>query len=278
MPDIHPTATVAPEAELADDVLVGPYCVIGPHVTIGAGTRLASHVVVENHATLGEHNRVNHHAVLGGEPQDLKYRGEPSALRIGDHNDIREFVTMHIGTANGDNATTVGDHNLFMVGAHIAHDSHIGNHCVLANNALLAGHIVIRDHATLSGGAAVHHFVTIGRYAFVGGNAGVVHDVPPFMVSDGHPAQVRSVNRIGLQRHQFDPDTLSRLQHAYRMLYKREGPRSGFRQALDRVDAEINGDPAIRELVQFLRQSDSGINGRYREAQRADNKRANAPR
>jgi len=278
MTRIHSTAVVESGAELGEDTEVGPHCYVGPHVVLGPRCRLRNHATVTGHTTAGADNVFYANTVIGEDPQDLKYHGEPTKLVIGDRNEFRESVTVHRGTEVGGGVTQIGNNNHFMVGAHIAHDSHIGNHCVLANNALLAGHIVIRDHATLSGGAAVHHFVTIGRYAFVGGNAGVVHDVPPFMVSDGHPAQVRSVNRIGLQRHQFDPDTLSRLQHAYRMLYKREGPRSGFRQALDRVDAEINGDPAIRELVQFLRQSDSGINGRYREAQRADNKRANAPR
>jgi len=198
MPEIHPTALVDRNAKLADDVAVGAYAVIGPKVTIGRHTRVGSHTVIEGRTSIGHNNRIGHHVCLGQYPQDLKYRGEDSTLEIGDHNDIRENVTMHIGTENGGGRTAIGSHNYLMVGAHVAHDCIIGDHTILSNNVMLAGHIIIHDHAILAGGAGVSHYVTIGRYAFIGGLAGIVHDCPPFMATDGHPARVRSVNAIGL--------------------------------------------------------------------------------
>jgi len=276
MAEIHPTAIVDEAAELADDCVVGPYCVIGAGVRIGPACQLDSHVVITGRTTLGRGNHLFSHAALGGAPQDLKYEGEDTTLTVGDHNEIREFVTMHVGTANGDGCTTVGDHNLLMVGAHIAHDSHIGNHCVLANNVLLAGHITIDDFAVVSGGTAIHHFVTIGRYAFIGGNSGIVHDAPPFMVSDGHPARVRGVNLIGLHRHEFDEQAIENLKYAYRLLYKREqGNQNG---AIDALQAELADDRCIGELCEFARRAASGVHGRHRETDRRDDKREAAPR
>jgi len=271
MPGIHPTAIVDDEAQLADDVTVGPYCVIGPHAVIGSGCRIESHVVIAGHTTLGRNNRIGHHSVLGGDPQDLKYRGENTQLIVGDHNDIREFVTIHLGTANGGGSTTVGNNNLLMVGAHVAHDSHIADRCILANNVLLAGHVVIEDCAVISGGAAIHHYVTIGQYAFVGGNAGVVHDCPPFMNTDGHPARVRGVNSIGLARHRFNDAAIERLKVACRMLYRRE---AGTHAAgIDQVEQDYPDDPMVREVCAFARRATASENGRYRESLRPDNKR-----
>ncbi|MHB1157153.1 MAG: acyl-ACP--UDP-N-acetylglucosamine O-acyltransferase [Phycisphaerales bacterium] len=271
MAEIHPTSLIDPAARLASDVTVGPYCIIGPHVKIGAGTQVQSHVVIEGHTTIGCHNRIFHHTVLGGEPQDLKYRGEPCVLEIGDHNDIREFVTMHIGTENGGGRTTVGSHNLLMVGAHIAHDSHIGDRVIMANNVLLAGHVVVEDYAVVSGGAAIHHFVTVGRYAFIGGNAGVVHDCPPYMMSDGHPAAVRSVNTIGLERHHFPASAIENLKEAYRLLFKREEGNQS--EVIDRVERRFAEDALVMEVCRFARRMTEGIHGRWRETQRRDNKR-----
>ncbi len=276
MAQIHPTAIVDATAELADDCVVGPYCVVGPGVVVGARTRLDSHVVLTGRTTLGADNHLFSHVVLGGAPQDLKYEGEQTTLTVGDRNEVREFVTMHVGTANGDGCTTVGDDNLFMVGAHIAHDSHIGDRCVLANNVLLAGHITIEDFAVVSGGTAIHHYVTIGRYAFVGGNSGIVHDAPPFMVSDGHPARVRGVNLIGLHRHHFDPGIIDRLKYAYRLLYKREqGNQNG---AIDALEAELADDVWVRELCEFARRAAGSTHGRYRETLRRDDRREAAAR
>ncbi len=276
MSRIHPTAIVDPKAELARDVSIGPYAVVGPRVTLGPATQVMSHAVITGRTTLGARNRIWHHAVLGAEPQDLKYTGEDTTLALGDDNDIREFVTMHPGTANGDGTTTVGDRNLFMVGAHVAHDSHVGCRCVLGNNVLLAGHITIDDDAVISGGAAIHHYVHVGRYAFIGGNSGVVHDAPPYMNSDGHPARVRSVNFIGLHRHGIDGSTIENLKEVCRLLYKRE--RGNQAQVIDAVEADFGHDPACKEVCRFARTTAQGPNGRRREADRKDNKRKSPTR
>src|SRR5437763_14408033 len=168
MPQIHPTAIVAPGATLAEDVAIGPYCVIGEEVVLGAGVKLRAHIVVDGRTTIGEGTRIFPFASIGLEPQDLKYRGEPSTLVVGRNNTIREHVTMNPGTEGGGMVTRVGDHGLFMVGVHIAHDCQIGDNVVMANNATLAGHVVVGDNAVIGGLSAVHQFVRIGRYAMIG--------------------------------------------------------------------------------------------------------------
>ena len=273
MPHIHPTAIVDRNADLADDVRVGPYSLIGPKTKIGSGTEIGSHCVIENYTVIGRHNRMFHHVQLGQEPQDLKYRGENALLSIGDHNDIRENVTMHIGTENGGGSTSIGSHNLIMVNTHVAHDCHIGDHCVLSNNVMLAGHISIGDHAVLAGAAGVTHYVTIGRYAFIGGIAGVVHDCPPFMVSDGHPARPRGVNLIGLKRHKFEETSIDLLKRAYQGLWgsKRDGSMGA---ALERIEVECDGDKMVGELLEFVRESTKAPNGRMEESRRQDDKQS----
>jgi len=270
-PIVHPTAIIEDGARLAGDVTVGPYAVIGPKATIGPATRIESHVVIAGRTTIGRANRIGHHSVLGGDPQDLKHRGEDTELIVGDHNDVREFVTMHRGTANGGGRTTVGDNNLLMVGAHIAHDSHLADRCILANNVLLAGHVTIEHCAVVSGGAAIHHYVTVGQYAFVGGNAGVVHDCPPYMNTDGHPARVRGVNSIGLHRHQFDPAVIERLKVACRLLYR--GEAGNHAEGIEQLTRDYPDDPYIAELCAFARRATASENGRHLETTRKDNKR-----
>ncbi len=272
MPNIHPTAIVYRNPRLADDVTVGPFTVVGPKVTIGNGTAVGSHCNIEGRTTIGRHNRVFHHVTMGQEPQDLKYRGEDALLEIGDHNDIREHVTMHIGTTNGGNRTSIGSHNLLMVGVHIAHDSHVGDHCILSNNVMLAGHITIEDHAILAGAAAITHYVTIGRYAFVGGVAGVVHDCPPFMISDGHPARVRGVNLVGLKRHRFEDETIERLKRAYQLLWGTRSKQQSTAASMEQIEAESANDPVLRELIEFSRNASKAPNGRYAELSRPDDK------
>jgi len=275
MPFIHPSAIVDRNARLADDVHIGPFTVIGPKVTVGRGTTIGSHCVIEGRTTIGDRNRIFHHVTLGQEPQDLKYRGEDATLDIGDHNDIREFVTMHIGTANGGGATSVGSHNLLMCGAHIAHDCHVRSHTILANNVMLAGHILVQDHAVISGGAAVQHYVTIGQYAFIGGLAGVVHDCPPFMMTDGHPAHVRGVNTVGLTRHKFEHETIRKLEKVFMLLFSKKAIRGNGSFAAGLVEAEaIHGDDsAVAHLNDFCRNYANAPAGRSAEAQRADDKR-----
>ena len=270
MPDIHPTAVIEPGAALAGDVVVGAHSVIGPNVTIGEGSWVGSGAIIEGHTTIGKHNRIHHQAMIGGEPQDLKYRGETTTLVIGDHNDIRESVTIHVGTENGGGSTTIGSHNLLMIGAHVAHDSHLGDRCILSNNVLLAGHITVEDYAVIGGGTAVTQYVTVGRYAYVGGLSGVVHDCPPFMVSDGHPARVRGVNLIGLARHRFDEQAIERLKTAYRMLFGKE--RVCCSAGLDELEKAHGDEALIVELCRFVRRSSQQRHGRHAEQHRRDDK------
>jgi UDP-N-acetylglucosamine acyltransferase len=267
---------VDPAAKLAGDVVVGPFCVIGPKVTIGAGTRLDSHVIIEGRTTIGEGNRIFPRVSLGQEPQDMKFKGEDAQLIIGDRNDIRENVTMHIGTDNGGGKTVVGSNNFIMIAAHIAHDCIIGDGCVISNNVMLAGHIIVQDYAVLAGAAGVSHYVTIGRYAFIGGISGVVHDCPPFMICDEHPARVRGVNHIGLTRHGFTDEQIEHLRQAYRALFKRE---SGTQDAAI-VDllARYPDDPHIAELCKFVQHAAASPNGRYAETVRHDDKRVTPTR
>ena len=198
---VHPTAVVAPGARLHPTVEVGPFAVIGPQVTIGAGTTVGPHAVIEGRTRLGERNRVFQFASVGAQPQDLKYAGEDSALEIGNENLIREFTTLHKGTTGGGGVTRIGDRNLFMAYAHVAHDCQVGNGCVFANAATLGGHVEVGDHVILGGLAAVHQHTRIGRHAFVAGGAMVVMDVPPFCTAQGDRAELVGVNSIGLARH-----------------------------------------------------------------------------
>lgn len=281
MSHIHPTAIIDPKAQIADDAQIGPYCHIGPHVTLGPGTRLVGHVTILGHTTLGSHNTVWPFATLGGDPQDLKFRGEPSRLIVGDQNVIRESVTIHLGTENGGGVTTVGSDNLIMVGTHVAHDCIIGNHIVLANAVHLAGHIVIEDQVVVSGASGVHHYVTLGQYAFIGGMTRIVHDAPPFMIVEGNPSTVRGVNTIGLNRHQFPEATVDRLKDAYRRLFRRgqdDGAAPTVAQNLARLEADYPDDECISVLIEFIRRSSIGLFGRYLESQRTDDRHESAVR
>jgi UDP-N-acetylglucosamine acyltransferase len=278
--NIHPTAVVEPGAQVADDATIGPMCCVGPDAVIGPGTRLVHRVTVMGRTTLGRDNVVWPNAVLGGDPQDLKFKGEQTQLIIGDHNEIREGATLHLGTDNGGGVTRVGDHNLIMVNAHVAHDCCIASHCVLANNLLLAGHVHIEDHVTIGGGTAVHHFITIGKYAYVGGATTVRQDAPPYMIFEGMPGRVRAVNTIGLQRNGFEPASVANLKQAYRVLFRdveEDGQAdpaddSTILQRLATVEAQYPGDAAIAYLGQFIRRMADGVYGRYRESLRQDNK------
>ncbi|MFW6032997.1 MAG: acyl-ACP--UDP-N-acetylglucosamine O-acyltransferase, partial [Phycisphaeraceae bacterium] len=270
-------SVIEPGAELADDVVVGPFCHVGPKVKIGPGTRLVSHIAIHGRTTIGSGNTIWPHTLLGGDPQDLKFAGEDSELIIGDHNDIRENVTIHRGTAVGGNVTRVGDHNLIMAYVHVGHDCLIGSHIVIANAVQLAGHILIEDHANIGGGAAVHHFVTICRYAFIGGMTRIVQDVPPFMVVEGIPARVRKVNTVLLKRHHFEDQHVAALKDAFRRLFGNGDTHSRARQ-LETLERDYPEDWCVRTLVDSLRKSGEGVYGRHREALRGDNRYSNPVR
>ena len=280
MPEIHPTAVVEPGAVLAEDVRVGPFCWVGPKANIGAGTRLIAHATVTGRTTLGEHNTVWPNAVVGGDPQDLKFAGEDTELRVGDHNEIRECVTLHRGTANDGGVTTVGDHNLLMAYTHVAHDCRVGNHVVLANGVQIAGHVLVEDHVTIGGASAIHHFVTIGGHGFIGGMTRVTKDSPPFMILEGNPAEIRRLNSVGLKRQGIAEDSRLHLRDAFRKLYSSRADSGGVGRTDAACDALLTAypdDPHVARLVTSVRNSASGQHGRYLETFRRDNVWRSAP-
>jgi UDP-N-acetylglucosamine acyltransferase len=253
---VHPTAIVAPGAKLHATVEVGPYAVIGPQVEIGAGTTVGPHAVIEGRTRLGERNKVFQFASVGAQPQDLKYAGEDSALEIGNENLIREFTTLHKGTTGGGGVTRIGDRNLFMAYAHVAHDCQVGSGCVLANAATLGGHVEIGDHVILGGLAAVHQFTRIGQHAFVAGGAMVVMDVPPFCTAQGDRAELAGINSIGLARHGFSEDQIGRVKEAYRILFRSKLP---LEEAVERLRTELGDQPEIQALLTFITTSQRGL-------------------
>jgi UDP-N-acetylglucosamine acyltransferase len=262
---IHPTALVSPGARLGDDVEIGPYCVIGPDVRIGARTRLGPHVVVDGVTDIGEDNTIAGQANLGGPPQDLSYKGEPTRLSIGARNTIREFVTINRGTVKGGGMTSIGNDCLLMACCHVAHDCDLADRIIMGNNALLAGHVLVGRNANISGGAAAHHFVTIGSFAYVGGMTRMVMDVPPFMILEGHPSRVRGVNIIGLQRGGMSEAEIEALRGAYRRIWRSETTR---KSVLEELKQEHPDSQLVQQLVRQLEQTELGAKGRYRESLR----------
>ena len=273
MSKISPLAAIDPRAQLADDVEIGPFCVIGPGVRLGCGNRLLSHVVITGNTTIGEGNVFHPHCVIGGVPQDLKYRGEDTRLEIGDRNVIREAVTIHIGTdnggkINGGGVTRLGNDNLLMVNCHIGHDAQFGNRCILANNVMIAGHVVCGDNVAMMGAAAVHHLVTLGDFAYLAASTRATHDVPPFVkVSDAN--QIRGLNSVGLQRAGFkDVDIEAVYDAARRMFFDRDKEKS-FSQVLAEFDTMNGINPHVKYMIEFLRRRDLGKHGRFLESLRS---------
>lgn len=255
-PAIHPTAVLAPGAALGVDVHVGPYAIVGPHVQIGDRTTIGPHAVLDGHTTIGAANRIFQFASVGAEPQDLKYRGEPSRLEIGDRNIIREFATLNPGTAGGGMLTKLGDDNLVMNYAHVGHDSHIGNRCILANSSALAGHVTLEDFVFVGGLAAVHQFCRIGESALLGGGAMVTHDVPPFCNASGDRARLRGLNVIGLRRRGFDAPRIRMVKQAYRLLFDADLPLA---EARARTAQELGAYPDVARMLAFIAASKRGL-------------------
>jgi len=253
---VHSTAIVAPGAKLHPSVEVGPYAVIGPDVKVGEGTTIGPHAVVEGDTTLGKHNRIWQFASVGAAPQDLKYQGEATTLVVGDGNQIREFTTLHRGTAGGGGVTRIGNQNLFMAYSHVAHDCVVGSGCVLANSVALAGHVEISDHVILGGLAAVHQFTRVGRHAFVAAGSMVVMDVPPFCTVQGDRAELAGLNTVGLTRHGFTAEQVARVKEAYRVLFR---SKLGLNEALTNLRAEFKGHPEIDLLLDFIAASKRGL-------------------
>ena len=256
MGNVHPTAIVHPEARLHPSVEVGPYAVIGPKVKIGAGTKVGPHAVIDADTTLGERNRIFQFAAVGGTPQDLKYAGEDTRLVVGNDNLVREFTTLHIGTEGGGGVTRIGNNNLFMANSHVAHDCVVGNGCILANSVALAGHVELGDHVTLGGLTAVHQFTRIGAYAFTAGGSMVVMDVPPYCMVQGDRAVLAGLNTVGLSRHGYTDEQLSRIKDAYKILFR---SKLGLSEALDRVKAMHGGQAEVDALLSFVTSSKRGL-------------------
>ena len=255
MTEIHPTAIVDAGARLGADVRVGPYCVIGAEVEVGDGCRLQHHVTLEGPSTMGAENVFYAYASIGQQSQDLKYRGEPTHLRIGDGNTFREFVTVHRGTAP-ESYTRVGSRGNFLAYSHVAHDCVVGDGVIFSNNGTIAGHVEVEDYAVIGGLTAVHQYCRIGRHAITGGCSKIVQDVPPFMIADGNPARVRGVNQIGLERHGFGEESVRRLREAYRLLYR---SKMNVKQAVEEIRKTLWGAAEIEQLVGFIESSGRGI-------------------
>jgi len=252
---IHPTAIVDKKAKLADDIEVGPYAIIGPDVRIQRSTRIGPHAVIERHTTIGENCRIFTGACVGSIPQDLKYKGAKSFLKIGNNNIIREYVTLNPGTSEG-SVTSIGDGNLFMAYSHVAHDCKIGNGCILANSGTLAGHVRLEDKVVIGGLAAVHQFVRVGKMAIIGGCSKVVQDIPPFSTCDGHPARVYGLNLLGLRRSDISREALAALKKSFKILFH---SRLLVKNAIEKVKKEIEPLEEVEYLLDFVRGSKRGV-------------------
>jgi UDP-N-acetylglucosamine acyltransferase len=253
---IHASAQVDPGAVLGPGTTVGPFCVVGAGVTIGPDCVLHAHAVVEGPTVMGSGNRVFPFACLGMEPQDLKYGGEPTTLRIGDRNVFREGVTVHRGTAGGGGETVVGSDNLMMAGTHVAHDCRVGDRIIFANAATLAGHVVVEDGATVGAFSGVHQFCRIGRHAYIGGYSVITQDAPPYVLTVGNRAKTYGINVVGLQRKKFPATSIQALRRAYRLLFRAHLP---LEEALARVRTEMAGEPDVLALADFVAGSQRGV-------------------
>lgn len=254
--NVHPSAIVAPDAHLADDVSVGPYAVIDAGVTIGSGCRIGAHALLQGPTRIGRDNHIHAYAAIGGDPQDKKYRGERSELVIGDGNTFHEFVTINRGTAEGGGVTRIGDDNWIMAYVHVAHDCNVGSHTILANNATLAGHVELGDWVVLGGFAGVHQFCKIGAHAFAAMYSAINRDVPPFIYVAGQFAEPRGVNAEGLKRRGFDAERISAIKRAYRTLYMSHKTLAEARAALaEQADASAD----VRAFRDFIDRSERAL-------------------
>ena len=256
MPTIHPTALVDAGAKIADDVAIGPYSIVGPDVAIGPGTRIGPHAVVTGRTTIGARNRIFQFASVGEIPQDRKYGGEPTLTAIGDDNVIREFVTIHAGTAQDRGTTTIGNGNWFLAYTHVAHDCVVGNFTTFSNNAQIAGHVTIGDWVVLGAYAGVHQFCRIGEHAMLAAGAIVLQDVPPYVMAAGYPAKPAGTNNEGLRRRGFSAADIAAVRRAYKTLYRTGLSLEDARDVLARSAAEA---PLLAPLVAFLSESRRGI-------------------
>lgn len=253
---IHPTAQVSPTAELGDDVTIGHCAVVEDNVVIGDGSRVDAFASIKAYTRMGKNNNIHSYAMVGGIPQDLKFRGEVSWLEMGDNNTVREFATLHRGSEGGGGITRIGSGNLFMAYTHIAHDCILGSGIVMSNSAMIAGHVVVEDGAILGGFAGVHQFTRIGTHAFVGAMSGIGMDVPPYMLAAGPRAELHGPNLVGLRRLQASREVIAAIRSAYRAIWLSGAPRA---EALDRVEKEFGAIPQVEEIIAFVRASARGV-------------------
>ncbi len=253
---IHPTAVVASGAEIDPSCEIGPFAVVGPHVRMGPGNVVGAHAVVDGDTTLGAHNRVFPHAAVGLEPQDLKYQGERTRLVLGDRNVVREFATVHTGTAQGGGLTRIGSGCLLMATSHVAHDCDLGDRVIVATFCALAGHVLAEDGAIFGGLSAVQQFSRIGRLAYIGGVTGVNMDVAPYLMVSGARGEVVGINQVGLQRAGYTDEQIGRIKEAYRIVYR---SKMALQEAVAQVRAEMGAHPEIAHFVKFIESSERGL-------------------
>ncbi len=254
--EIHTTAIVDKAASIDEDVSIGPFCIIGSGARIGRGTRIMSNVHIEGKTEIGEGCQIYPFSIIGFPPQDTKYKGEDTGVRIGKNNIIREYVTIHRASVGGDGVTKVGDNNFILAYVHVAHDCRIGNHVVLVNLATLAGHVVVEDNAYVGGMVAIHQFTRIGSHAMVGGFSGVGQDIPPYTMASGPRAKLFGLNTVGLKRHGFPDTTIAELKKAYKILFRGKGT---LKEAIKKVQAELPYTDEIKTLIEFIEKNKRGI-------------------
>jgi UDP-N-acetylglucosamine acyltransferase len=257
--NIHPTAVIDKEAELDSSVYVGPYAVIEKGVRIGADSRIMAHAVVSGPTTIGERNLIGSFATIGGAPQDMSYKGEPTELIIGNDNQIREYASIHRGTPHGNGKTLIGNNNLLMAYIHIAHDCRLGDHVIMANVATLAGHVEVGSRASIGGLVAIHQFCRIGCFSYIGGVSGISLDVPPYVIIAGtrNRTRISGINKIGLKRNGFSRETIGKLENAFRIIFR--SPNLLIKDALELAKKEITDCPEVDCLVKFFEDSKRGV-------------------
>jgi UDP-N-acetylglucosamine acyltransferase len=253
---VHPTALVHRGAKLAAGVEVGPYSVIGEHVEVGEASWIGSHVVLDGHTRIGRDNRIWHFTSIGAPPQDKKYAGEPTRVEIGNNNTIREYVTINRGTSRDIGVTRVGNDNWIMAYVHFAHDCQVGSNTIFANLSQLAGHATVEDWAILGGATHVHQFVHIGAHSFTGIGTYLSQDLPPFVMAQGNMAQPYGINKEGLKRRGFSPETIAGLKRAYKTLYRKG---LGLEEALADLKAQVTACPEVQQILDFISRSKRGI-------------------
>ena len=253
--EIHDTAIIHPNAKIGDGTSIGPFSIIGEHVKLGSNCRIGSSVLIEGHTVLGENNRVFHGAAIGSIPQDLKYGGALSHVKIGDNNVMREYVTINCATDEGE-STLIGNENLLMAYVHVAHNCLLGDHVILANSVNLAGHVIIQDYAIIGGVVPVHQFVTVGAHSFIGGGSRIPKDIPPFVKVAGNPPKIGGINTVGLQRRGFTSEQISQIKQAYKYLYRSD---LNVTQALELIEKELPRTPEVMMFVDFINESRRGI-------------------